>query len=258
MLKYRILTAMILIPLLLLGLFQAPAAWLGALGIVVFLLCGYEWLALIPETRLFMQLVFMGTLLVSLQLAIHWFLLYQWTSALLWTGILLAILSYPRRQACWHFTALLSFTGLVLLPTAAISLAHLYAEPHGKAQVFYLLLLVWAADTGAYAAGKGFGRHKLIPHVSPGKTIEGMIGGLISALAVAWGASCYFHPTTHSTFFIQALATILMAMVGDLAISLFKRRVTLKDTGTLLPGHGGFLDRLDSLLAAAFIFVWLT
>ena len=113
---------------------------------------------------------------------------------------------------------------------------------------------MWATDTGGYILGQRFGAHKLIPTVSPGKTIEGSIGGIVVAICVGIIGWFYFYPQSFTLWCLQLIGTVLLAMVGDLAISMFKRRVKCKDTGYILPGHGGLLDRLDSLIAAAPVF----
>ena len=118
------------------------------------------------------------------------------------------------------------------------------------------ILLTWGSDIGAYAFGRTFGRHKLIPSVSPGKTVEGAIGGLIACMLIAWlYARFVLHPSTHLDFRWQPFGALLFgalasvaAQVGDLAESLFKREAGTKDSSALIPGTGGVLDRVDSLL----------
>jgi phosphatidate cytidylyltransferase len=113
-------------------------------------------------------------------------------------------------------------------------------------------LIVWAADTGAYFAGKTFGKQKLAPQISPGKTRAGLLGGLIAAPLIALLATSLMPMATieRSELILLSLATALASVAGDLVISLHKRTSGCKDSGNLLPGHGGVLDRLDSLLAA--------
>ena len=120
--------------------------------------------------------------------------------------------------------------------------------------VLYLLLLVWAADIGAYFAGKRFGRLKLAPRVSPNKTWEGLLGGVGGALVVA-AAGAFVFRLPPVPFIALGLALVMASIVGDLTESLFKRQAGLKDSGTLLPGHGGVLDRIDSLTSSVPFFV---
>jgi phosphatidate cytidylyltransferase len=132
---------------------------------------------------------------------------------------------------------------------------HTYNVPSGGLLLLLPLLTTWASDIGAYAFGRMLGRNKLIPSVSPSKTIEGAIGGLLTSMLVAWAYSQFvLRPTAHLGFkwapagvlLFGALVSIA-AQVGDLAESLLKREAGVKDSSTLLPGHGGILDRFDSL-----------
>lgn len=124
---------------------------------------------------------------------------------------------------------------------------------HGYAFLNFLLVsMVAAHDTGSYIAGKLWGKHKIAPSISPGKTWEGFLGGLISALGVTL---FFFEPTASIMFFTLVVSTL--ALLGDLFESFLKRRANLKDSGTLLPGHGGILDRIDAILFVAPLFYFL-
>lgn len=127
----------------------------------------------------------------------------------------------------------------------------LYQLEQGRDLVVYLLCLVWATDIGAYLAGKQWGKHKLIPDVSPGKTQEGALGGMAMAMLVTIVGCIYFNPYSVGIWFVISFVTILISMLGDLFMSMLKRRAKVKDTGGIFPGHGGMLDRLDSLIAAS-------
>jgi phosphatidate cytidylyltransferase len=111
-----------------------------------------------------------------------------------------------------------------------------------------LMLLIWAADTGAYIAGKNFGKHKLLERVSPGKTWEGWGGGTVLTVLVGWGLSLVFHDLELYQWIGIAVIVSVFGVLGDLTESLLKRSLGVKDSGTLLPGHGGILDRFDSLI----------
>ncbi|TXK52917.1 phosphatidate cytidylyltransferase [Pontibacter qinzhouensis] len=112
------------------------------------------------------------------------------------------------------------------------------------------LLLIWASDTGAYAFGKSFGKHKLLPRVSPGKTWEGWAGGVLTAVGVAYVLSMFFPDLELYQWIGTAIIISVFGVLGDLVESMLKRSLGVKDSGTLLPGHGGILDRFDSLLLA--------
>jgi phosphatidate cytidylyltransferase len=127
-------------------------------------------------------------------------------------------------------------------------------EPDGRTLLLYLLVLIAAADVGAYFGGRSLGRHKLAPRVSPGKTWEGFIAGMLAAAAAAAAGAALFGAPI-GPWIAVCVVTALVSVVGDLAESMFKRRVGLKDSSNLLPGHGGVLDRVDSLTAAGPMFL---
>ncbi|MDH5365897.1 MAG: phosphatidate cytidylyltransferase [Cyclobacteriaceae bacterium] len=130
-----------------------------------------------------------------------------------------------------------------LLNVSAFSLGHYSYEI-----VLGLLLMLWASDTGAYFAGTYFGRRKLFERISPKKTWEGFIGGLFLAIAMAYGLSLYFHDLNPYQWIMAGVIMTVCGTYGDLVESLFKRSMSIKDSGTAIPGHGGFLDRFDGLL----------
>jgi phosphatidate cytidylyltransferase len=144
------------------------------------------------------------------------------------------------------------YLGLTL---GALSMTRLL--PQGEWLIFFLLLVTWASDTGAYYIGTLYGRHRLAPTISPKKTVEGLVGGLIGAIIVAYAARWWFLPEL-SGFDCLVLATLLTitGLWGDLTESAMKRSAGMKDSGGILPGHGGMLDRLDSLLFTAPVFYY--
>ncbi len=124
--------------------------------------------------------------------------------------------------------------------------------------VLGFLLILWLNDTGAYFVGSLIGKHKLFERISPGKTWEGSAGGALFALLTAWGLSFVFHRLDVVQWLILALITIIAGTLGDLVESMLKRSLGIKDSGNILPGHGGMLDRFDAvLLSAPFVFVYL-
>jgi phosphatidate cytidylyltransferase len=141
--------------------------------------------------------------------------------------------------------------GILWIVLATAALLWLRADPAtGRANLLFLLLLIWASDIGAYLVGRLIGGPRLAPQISPGKTWSGVVGGIAAALAVGWGAAW----TTGGVYpRVAAVATVLcvIGQLGDLAESCAKRRFGVKDSGTLIPGHGGLLDRLDALIAVA-------
>ena len=175
---------------------------------------------------------------------------------LFWLVAFAGVLTFPRPFGL----PLVAATGFVVLLPSWLLLVRLHAAaPHGPGLAMTLLAIVWAADVGAYAFGRLFGRTKLAPAVSPGKTWEGMAGGvLLAALAAGVAAAWLGVPVARMA--ALGVATALVSVLGDLTQSMFKRNVGLKDSGKLLPGHGGVLDRIDSLTAAIPLFaggLWL-
>ena len=133
------------------------------------------------------------------------------------------------------------------------------APYHGAKLVLYVCFIVWAADSGAYFAGKSLGKHKMAPNVSPNKTIEGLVGGIITAVVVGWATSQWFDIefSSHIAMILITLITVVISVLGDLVESMFKRVSGIKDSSNIIPGHGGVLDRIDSLTAAFPVFALL-
>ncbi len=275
MLKQRIITALLLVPLVLGALFFLPLKFFALLAALVFLLASREWSGFVSaQPQQWLPLVFCLLLGASL----FWLPVDQlWTPHLhplvmgvLWTAVswwllgLLLVLRYPRSARLWKESIWLkSLFGLVTLvpffwSLVAIRGYNFYHDPMMGAWILLFVMgLVWAADSGAYFFGKAFGKHKLAPAVSPGKTIEGMCGGLFTASLLAVGVTWFmgFVPVKMAIVLFCSLLAVLASVLGDLTESMFKREAGIKDSGTLLPGHGCILDRIDSLTAALPVFL---
>ncbi len=163
-----------------------------------------------------------------------------------WIPLFGWIVIAPHRSASW----LAAIAGLWALVPTWIALSRLYVQDaNGPELVVFVLLLAWAADIGAYFAGRRFGRFRLAPVVSPNKTWEGVLGGLAAGFLVALAGRAWFELPALA-FLSLCIAAVLVSIVGDLLESMFKRQRGLKDSGSLLPGHGGLLDRIDSLTSS--------
>lgn len=254
MFMQRLITSLILVPLVLLIIFYASPWFLAGVILVVLLAAGRECLQLIPVNILAIQIGFLLLMLLGLWACNYLFSYWLTIGLLLWVLNCIAIITFPKSQQYWGYPIIVAGVFLVLLPLFIQSLIHLYYLPQGKSLLVYLLFLIWASDIGAYLTGKRVGKNKLIPQVSPGKSWEGVLGGFILALIVAIVGYIYFTPYSISIWFVLAVFTVIISIFGDLFISILKRRCHLKDTGTLIPGHGGVLDRLDSLIAALPLF----
>lgn len=251
MFKQRALTALTLVPLVLFAIYFAPFSVLVGIVFVLVMGCGFEWLQLIPIRKRVYQFLFLLAQALSVILvyfAMPWFLI---PGMLAWGVIIPLVMTYPQSEKIWGYPLMVGMSSFLLLPLFAVTFLLLYQQEQGADLIVYLLALVWATDIGAYLAGKLWGTHKLIPQVSPGKTQEGATGGIVAALVVAWVGYLYFNPYSLIAWFVIALVTILVSMFGDLFMSMLKRRSQVKDTGNIFPGHGGVLDRLDSLIAAS-------
>ncbi|MFI4918207.1 MAG: phosphatidate cytidylyltransferase [Legionellales bacterium] len=250
----RLITLLILIPLVVLGIFYANHGLLLGVVVLITLAAGSEYWQLIPISNALMKAVFMVLLLLSVWACGCLFSYWQAVGLVLWVFVCIAVLTFPKSQNYWGYPTVVAGVSLLLFPLFVQSLIHLYFLPQGKSLLIYVLCLIWAADVGAYVAGKLWGKHKLIPEVSPGKSWEGGLGGFLLAMTVAAAGYMYYTPHFVFIWFVLAVTTVLISIFGDLFISILKRRCHVKDTGSVIPGHGGILDRLDSLIAALPVF----
>jgi len=172
-------------------------------------------------------------------------------AAIWWLLAAIMLLNYPQPLS----SPFSIFAGLLTLQSCWALLSWLHAAiDDGRYLILVLLAIVWSADTGAFFAGRALGRHRLAPQISPGKTWEGVIGGLVLA-AVVGAAAGAFTGYGAGALGLVAVPTAAVSVLGDLTVSMFKRNAGLKDSGRLLPGHGGVLDRIDSITPATAMFV---
>ena len=269
MTRTRLLAALVMAPLAIAAILLLPTEWMMVLAAVVFLAGLWEWfdLAEIDDTLSRTVLLIAN---LGLMVAIVWasrsstgftFVLLQLATVIGVVWWLLALAWLGRYQfASDHDTYARVFklaAGALSVIPAWCALAWIHAsEPNGHRWLLTALAIVWAADTGAYFAGRKLGQHKLAPRVSPNKTWEGLLGGVLAGTAAGLifaliaGATAAQLPAVA----LVALAAVLFSVVGDLFESLLKRHANVKDSGHLIPGHGGILDRIDGVLAALPVF----
>ncbi len=261
MLKQRFLTAIVLAPLALYGVFGLPLSEFIYLLDFVILLAAWEWANLSGLEKQPQRLVYVAGV-AALVVLLHSFYsivpmeLVFIATVLAWIIAFIWVIKYPS-GAGWQKSWQRLLIGLVVLLPCWLAFVQLKAAEEGELQILLLLLLVWGADIGAYFSGKKFGNQKLAPNVSPGKTREGLYGGLLTCLAVAVLFSVFASLSFVQTALLVcvSLVTGLISVLGDLFESMLKRYRGIKDSSQLLPGHGGVLDRIDSLTAASPVFV---
>jgi phosphatidate cytidylyltransferase len=254
MLALRVMTALVLAPVFLAGIFFLPPVGFALFIGVFLLLSAWEWGGLCDFGR--GGRVLWSLLLAGAAAGIHLLDLQAQvalTGALAWIPGLLAVIAFPAGRELWRRPAVRALAGLLMLLPAWAGLVLLQARTGGAWLVLWTMVLVWAADIGGYFAGRAFGRRRLAPEVSPGKTLEGLAGGVLAALVVSVmiAMAAGYGVDALGWLILASIAVIAASVVGDLMESLVKRVAGVKDSGTLLPGHGGILDRVDAVLAAA-------
>ncbi len=260
MLKQRIITALWLAPLAIGGIFFLPFEYFALFTAAIVMLGAWEWanLAGFPQ-----QGARVGyALLVGLSLLG----LYKLpeigvlsVGAVWWILALVFVLSYPGMSKAWSSQWVRLVLGFLILVPCWKGLLLLKQQPNSEIVLLYICLMVWGADVGAYFAGRKWGVSKLAPKVSPGKSWAGFWGGMISALLIGLSVGiCVDMPTNQLVVLMLVSAvTVAVSVLGDLTESMFKRFRGIKDSSQLLPGHGGVLDRIDSLTSAVPVFALL-
>ena len=275
MLLKRIITASVLASLIALAVFKLPMEYFSLVIGLVTLLAAWEWSNLAGVTSPFKRALFLLALILPMLGIQFWTQILEliaqtvdWPDVrdysgilewlvippvLFWILIMILIRNTPTGMLNLRLkTRYKALIGWFILLSAWMFLSRLRAF-YGPEMTMYFLILIWAADISAYFVGKKWGTTKLAPDISPGKTIAGMYGALIAGMVCAVVLSLIygFQFMIASDFVLLSILTVLISIYGDLFFSVVKRQRGVKDSGSLLPGHGGILDRIDSLIAAA-------
>ena len=262
MLKQRIITALILLPIALCGFFLLEGAGFALFIGLVVTLGAWEWARLAGFEAPVARVVF-AVVVALLLFGLYVFPdLAPWVlgAAVLWWGAATwLVLTFPQSAELWSAASTKLVIGLLILLPAWQGLVLIKAMPLGNWLIMAVMVLVWGADIGAYFSGRKFGKRKLAPKVSPGKSWEGVFGGLLLSLVItaAVGFTRGWSISEMFAALFGAATIVLISVVGDLTESMFKRQAGIKDSSNLLPGHGGVLDRIDSLTAAIPVFAVL-
>jgi len=268
MLKQRVLTALVLAPMMIVGIFFLSPTYFSYFIMLIAALASWEWAKLSGFTSNVIRVGYAVVIVLFGYITLrygHDVQSLTWTlrlAVLWWVLALICVLSYPKTQVFWQGKITRLFIGLFAIVPMWVGLVMLKKMgDNANYYLVWLMFLVWGADSGAYFAGRQFGRTKLAEKVSPKKTWEGVYGGMLTAMLFSVVAAYLLFDITNYTvmdwtlLIVMSAVIVFISVVGDLFESLLKRRENLKDSSQLLPGHGGVMDRVDSLLAAVPFFV---
>jgi phosphatidate cytidylyltransferase len=257
-LKKRVITASILAIVLIADTFLPMVEFALSMALIV-ALGAWEWANLAGLKKVWVKVSYvLVTLLFLVSVYRLPFDSVLWLASIFWLFAFAAIVFYPDSGKYWGHTICRMLMGLIALPIMWISFVLIHEEVNGA----WLILILWAmvalADIGAYFVGHAMGSKKLAPHVSPGKTREGAYGGLLSAALISFSASYFYSHSFESSLWcaVIAISVAIATIIGDLFESMLKRFRGIKDSGNLLPGHGGVLDRIDGWVAAAPVYAF--
>ncbi len=260
----RIATALVLAPIAVLGVLYLRTEWFTLLFGAILCFALWEWTRVIGlNLRRLRSLIVLAN--AALMLWLWWaepkalLMPIVWAGAIWWCVAIVWLRAFEfAQEPTLRNREIKVIVGSMMVVPTFVAAWLMHRDPAGGPWwILFVLVLIWVADSSAYFAGRQFGQHKLAPRISPGKTIEGVIGALIGSALFAAAAGWLLPaiPIADGLLIVLALVTVLFSIVGDLFESLIKRQSKVKDSGSLLPGHGGMLDRIDSVLAAMPIFL---
>lgn len=256
----RFISTIVLASVVIWGILHISLPTFEIITAIVMLLVAWEWAGLIPIRSYYNKIVY-------LLLMLGFFGIIQFVQETLyilgvgviwWLVSIFLLVRYEIYESKESRRMLHALYGLLAIAPCWVALNTLRAETNGAQLVLLFLLMLWATDIGAYLVGSRLGKTRLSPKLSPKKSLEGAVGGLVLMLLVAIAGIFWLSIPQHQwiSYFLASLALFIFSIIGDLFESLLKRKQGVKDSGKLIPGHGGILDRLDSLLAAAPVFTF--
>ncbi|TDO96390.1 phosphatidate cytidylyltransferase [Marinomonas balearica] len=260
MLLPRVLSAIVMAFFFISAVFFLPqSAFLISMAAVV-VLAAWEWARLSGVKAQLQRVLFSAGVAVAI-LALYVIGMTKTillVAPIVWLVGFLWVVNFPRPMG-WQSSSIRLIFGVYILISTWAALAVLKSSPDFVVWILLLMGLIWGADSGAYFSGKAFGKRKLAPNVSPGKSWEGVIGGVVFTQIgmLLFSIVSGFSVKQALTMALIALLTVFVSVLGDLSESMFKRHESMKDSSNLIPGHGGVMDRVDSLTSAAPIFVLL-
>lgn len=255
-LKQRLLAGIVMVPVTVSAVLYLNSDWFAITLLVVACIGAYEWAAMSYGQK-DKKIIYVSVCVLLILLA-GWYLqpdqvkFLMFLASAYWVLVLMLLSFYESNwNGNYLLNGFLNASGYFVITVGWLSMTNLHQQD--PALLLYLFMLVWIADSGAYFSGKRFGKTKLAEQLSPGKTREGVLGAIALSLLFSLGAVWWFELVSVNAvyFVILSIFSVLISVVGDLFESLLKRNAGKKDSGSIIPGHGGVLDRIDSLLAAA-------
>ncbi len=268
MLKQRVLTATFLGSVIIVGVVASPHPVFSLLMGIFIGIASWEWAGLAGYHKIIQRSVYL-VLVTALLICVYFLRATNWVNTIVifsliwWCFALVMVISYQRGKELIPSNQIIkALIGCIILVPAWTGLINLHEAVAGSQQILLLFVLIWVADSTAFFIGGWWGKRRLASRISPAKSWEGVIGGLVASMVTVLGYVILKEMSGVDIIrlFALCLITVVFSVLGDLVESMFKRNANMKDSGRLLPGHGGVLDRIDSLTSAVPVFVtgvWL-